>query len=104
MMVLSETLDRFQDLSSVKQVNSKFVFFRGKLKLCVIVNYVDKIMSITLLFLIFLYFQGHSSVKQFESKILCSYAIKMELGVIVTYVYQIITISLFLTFARIQGI
>ena len=65
MMVLSETLDRFQDLSSVKQVNSKFVFLRDKLKLCVIVNYVDKIMSITLFFFYY-YFQGHSRVKQFN--------------------------------------
>ena len=89
MMVLSETLDTFQDLSSVKQVNSKFVFLRDKLKLCVIVNYVDKIMSITLFFLIFLYFQGHSSVKQFESKILCSYAIKMELVVWLLHTLEI---------------
>ena len=54
-------------------------------KLCMMVELIEFYpfipLSVTLMV-----FQGHSSVKQFELKILCSYLIKLKLCTIVDYV------------------
>ena len=48
-------------------------------------------------------FQGHSSVKQFQLKILCAYPIKLKLCTIVDDVKEIENIPIFLIFAIFKG-
>ena len=48
-------------------------------------------------------FQGHSTVKQFQRRILCSHLVQFNLCTTVDYIKEIMNILLFLIFACIQG-
>ena len=70
-------------------------------KLWTMVLHFELCLIITLSVILTL-FQGHSSIKQFYFKILCTYPIKLKLCRIVKYIKQVMNIPLCLTFANMQ--